>query len=153
VIDALSPLKLTRWGTPEIDRATGGTSEPWVFAGGDVAGVAETTVESVNDGKTAAWNIHKYLQTCASRPVPEKPKLPIFHSPIDAVDISVEMCGIRFENPFGLASAPPTTAGPMIRRAFEQGWGFALTKTYGLDKVTILKAMFSQSSAHTCRIW
>uniref|UniRef100_A0A914VY99 Dihydropyrimidine dehydrogenase [NADP(+)] n=1 Tax=Plectus sambesii TaxID=2011161 RepID=A0A914VY99_9BILA len=134
VIDALAPLKLTKWGTPEIDRASGGTSEPWVFAGGDVAGVAETTVESVNDGKTAAWNIHKYLQTSASRPVPEKPALPLFWSPIDSVDISVEMCGIRFENPFGLASAPPTTSGPMIRRAFEQGWGFALTKTYGLDK-------------------
>jgi dihydropyrimidine dehydrogenase (NADP+) len=44
------------------------------------------------------------------------------------------MCGIKFENPFGLASAPPTTSGAMCRRAFEQGWGFILTKTYGLDK-------------------
>lgn len=63
------------------------------------------------------------------------PKLPLFHCAIDAVDISVEMCGIRFPNPFGLASAPPTTSAAMIRRAFEQGWGFALTKTFGLDKV------------------
>jgi len=38
------------------------SSEKWVFCGGDIAGVAETTVESVNDGKIAAWNIHKYLQ-------------------------------------------------------------------------------------------
>lgn len=38
------------------------SSEPGVFCGGDIAGIAETTVESVNDGKTAAWNIHKYLQ-------------------------------------------------------------------------------------------
>lgn len=53
------------------------------------------------------------------------------------VDISVEMCGIKFENPFGLASAPPTTTGAMCRRAFEQGWGFVLTKTFGLDKVWI----------------
>lgn len=53
------------------------------------------------------------------------------------VDISVEMCGIKFENPFGLASAPPTTTGAMCRRAFEQGWGFVLTKTFGLDKVRI----------------
>lgn len=44
------------------------------------------------------------------------------------------MCGLRFENPFGLASAPPTTASPMIRRAYEQGWGFAVTKTFALDK-------------------
>ena len=38
------------------------TSEPWVFSGGDLAGVAQTTVESVNDGKQASWHIHKYLQ-------------------------------------------------------------------------------------------
>ena len=48
------------------------------------------------------------------------------------------VCGIKFPNPFGLASAPPTTASAMIRRAFEQGWGFALTKTYVLDKVPCL---------------
>lgn len=44
---------------------------------------------------------------------------------------------MKFENPFGLASAPPTTSGAMIRRAFEQGWGFVLTKTFGLDKVCL----------------
>lgn len=47
------------------------------------------------------------------------------------------MCGLRFENPFGLASAPPTTAAAMIRRAYEQGWGFAVTKTFALDKDTV----------------
>ena len=38
------------------------SSEPGVFCGGDVAGVANTTVESTNDGKQAAWHMHKYLQ-------------------------------------------------------------------------------------------
>ena len=38
-------------------------------------------------------------------------------------------------NPFGLASAPPTTTAAMIRRGFEAGWGFAVTKTFALDKV------------------
>jgi dihydropyrimidine dehydrogenase (NADP+) len=56
------------------------------------------------------------------------------YTPIDNVDLTTEMCGIKFPNPFGLASAPPTTAYPMIRRAFELGWGFAVTKTYSLDK-------------------
>jgi hypothetical protein len=51
------------------------------------------------------------------------------------VDISVEMCGLKFENPFGLASATPTTSSAMIRRAFEAGWSFAVTKTFSLDKV------------------
>lgn len=64
-------------------------------------------------------------------------ELPLFYSDVDEVDISVEMCGIKFENPFGLASAPPTTNTAMIRRAFEQGWGFAVTKTFALDKVII----------------
>ena len=38
------------------------TSEPNVFCGGDLAGVANTTVESVNDGKQAAWYMHMHLQ-------------------------------------------------------------------------------------------
>lgn len=60
--EALAPVKLTRWGTPEVNMDTMQTSEPWVFAGGDVAGLANTTVESVNDGKQASWHIHRYIQ-------------------------------------------------------------------------------------------
>jgi len=37
-------------------------SESGVFCGGDLAKIASTTVESVNDGKTAAWHMHRYLQ-------------------------------------------------------------------------------------------
>uniref|UniRef100_A0A8C2H6B9 Dihydropyrimidine dehydrogenase [NADP(+)] n=1 Tax=Cyprinus carpio TaxID=7962 RepID=A0A8C2H6B9_CYPCA len=127
---ALEPVKLNAWGTPEVNSETMQTSEPWVFAGGDIAGLANTTVESVNDGKQASWHIHKYIQSLHGNTVSTTPKLPLFHCAIDTVDISVEMCGIKFPNPFGLASAPPTTSTPMIRRAFEQGWGFALTKTF-----------------------
>lgn len=99
-----------------------------------MAGSADTTVESVNDGKTAAWFMHCQLQGI---PFTDKPEIPLFHSAIDDVDLSVTMCGLRFENPFGLASAPPTTAAAMIRRAYEQGWGFAVTKTFALDKDTV----------------
>uniref|UniRef100_A0A0M3HGX4 Dihydrothymine dehydrogenase n=1 Tax=Ascaris lumbricoides TaxID=6252 RepID=A0A0M3HGX4_ASCLU len=131
---AMSPIKLNRWGCPEVCQTTAATSEPWVFCGGDVAGIAETTVESVNDGKVAAWSIHKYLQGLYGNDVGDEPQLPMFYTPIDEVDISVNMCGLKFENPFGLASAPPTTSGAMCRRAFEQGWSFILTKTFSLDK-------------------
>lgn len=134
VKQALAPIRLTKWGLPEVNPDTMQSSEPWVYCGGDIAGVAQTTVESVNDGKTAAWNIHKYLQSLHNIPVPETPMLPKFFTPIDLVDISVEVCGLKFPNPFGLASAPPTTTSAMIRRAFEAGWGFALTKTFALDK-------------------
>ena len=44
------------------------------------------------------------------------------------------MAGITFPNPFGLASATPCTSAAMIRRSFEAGWGFAVTKTFGLDR-------------------
>jgi dihydropyrimidine dehydrogenase (NADP+) len=62
VKDAMSPLKFNKWGLPDINPETMQSSEPNVFCGGDLAGTSETTVESVNDGKTAAWFMHKYLQ-------------------------------------------------------------------------------------------
>ena len=43
--------------------------------------------------------------------MPSEPELPKFFTPIDEVDVSVEMCGLKFENPFVLASATPTTRG------------------------------------------
>uniref|UniRef100_A0A7N9D8R9 Dihydropyrimidine dehydrogenase [NADP(+)] n=1 Tax=Macaca fascicularis TaxID=9541 RepID=A0A7N9D8R9_MACFA len=134
VKEALSPIKFNRWGLPEVDPETMQTSEPWVFAGGDVIGLANTTVESVNDGKQASWYIHKYIQSQYGASISAKPELPLFYTPIDLVDISVEMAGLKFINPFGLASATPATSTSMIRRAFEAGWGFALTKTFSLDK-------------------
>lgn len=57
-------MKVNKWGLPETDPNTMSTSEPDVFCGGDLAGVAQTTVESVNDGKQASGHIHKYLQVC-----------------------------------------------------------------------------------------
>ena len=62
VVKAMAPLKFNKWGYPEVDPETMATSEPNVWCGGDVAGVANTTVESVNDGKQAAWHMHAYLQ-------------------------------------------------------------------------------------------
>ncbi len=50
-------------------------------------------------------------------------------------DLSTEFTGIRFENPFLLASAPPTESESNIMRAFEAGWGGVVTKTIGLHPV------------------
>ena len=72
VVKALHPLKLDDNGLPRVDPATMQTDVPWLFCGGDLAGVAQTTVESVNDGKTASWSIHKYIQVsriCYRRPM------------------------------------------------------------------------------------
>jgi dihydropyrimidine dehydrogenase (NADP+) len=89
--------------------------------GGDLGGFAQTTVESVNDGKQASWYMHRFLQSKHGIPIQKEPNLPKFYTPIDMVDLSVEFCGLKFPNPFGLASAPPTTSSAMIRRAFEAG--------------------------------
>ena len=63
MVEALEPLHVSRYGTLDVDPATMQSKEqPAVFAGGDLAGVAQTTVESVNDGKQAAWHIHRYVQ-------------------------------------------------------------------------------------------
>lgn len=59
---AFAPVNLDINGLPMIDKLTMQTNVSWVFCGGDLAGSCETTVEAVNDGKTAAWYIHKYLQ-------------------------------------------------------------------------------------------
>ena len=110
-------------------------TKPNIFSGGDVVGV-ENLVDAVNDGKVASWFMHKHIQESKnpSNILPKKPLMPHFYTEIDKVDISTEMAGIKFENPFGLASAPPTTSYPMIKRAFEEGWGFAVIKTFTLDK-------------------
>jgi dihydropyrimidine dehydrogenase (NAD+) subunit PreA len=50
-------------------------------------------------------------------------------------DLSTEFTGIRFPNPFMLASAPPTESESNIRRAFDAGWGGVVTKTIGLHQV------------------
>ena len=50
-------------------------------------------------------------------------------------DLSVVYTGIRFENPFLLASAPPTESESNIMHAFEAGWGGVVTKTIGLHPV------------------
>jgi dihydropyrimidine dehydrogenase (NAD+) subunit PreA len=48
-------------------------------------------------------------------------------------DISVEFCGIIFTNPFVLPSAQSVRTREMILRAFDTGWGGAVTQTLFWD--------------------
>ena len=52
-----------------------------------------------------------------------------------ATNLAVSFTGLRFENPFLLASAPPTESESNITRAFDAGWGGVVTKTIGLHPV------------------
>jgi dihydroorotate dehydrogenase len=51
------------------------------------------------------------------------------------MDLSVQVTGLRFPNPFLLSSAPPTESESNILRAFEAGWGGVVTKTIGMHPV------------------
>lgn len=130
-MDACKPLTINQYGRVDVNDQMK-TAVDGIFAGGDVVGNG-TTVEAVNDGKTASWWIHKHVQGLFGQTVPETPLLPQFFTEVDQVDISIDVCGIKFPNPFGLASATPTTTAAMIKRAFEAGWGWAVTKTFGMD--------------------
>ena len=66
--------------------------------------------------------------------------------------LSVTFTGIRFENPFLLASAPPTESDSNIMRAFDAGWGGVVTKTIGLHPVVNVagpKTKFLRATAET----
>jgi len=52
-----------------------------------------------------------------------------------AAQLGVTFTGLKFENPFLLASAPPTESDSNIMRAFDAGWGGVVTKTIGLHPV------------------
>ncbi len=59
------------------------------------------------------------------------------------MNLSVHCCGIPFENPFVLASAPPTAGLDMIRRGFEAGWSGAVVKTLITEPVNNLQNRFA----------
>jgi dihydroorotate dehydrogenase len=52
-----------------------------------------------------------------------------------AAQLATTFTGLRFDNPFLLASAPPTESDSNIMRAFDAGWGGVVTKTIGLHPV------------------
>lgn len=72
----------------DVDYETGRTKAyDWLYVGGDAIGT-KNLVDAVNDGKTASWSIHKYIQEKNGFTVSKEPKLPGFHTAIDHVDIS-----------------------------------------------------------------
>jgi dihydropyrimidine dehydrogenase (NAD+) subunit PreA len=69
--------------------------------------------------------------------------------------LSTRFTGIDFENPFLLASAPPTESDTNIMRAFEAGWGGVVVKTIGMHPVINVKGpktKFLRSSPDSYRV-
>lgn len=66
------------------------------------------------------------------------------------VDLGIDACGVRYKNPFVLASGPPGTNGRVIKRSFALGWGGIVCKTISLDnsKVTNTVPRYGKLAAH-----
>jgi len=72
-----------------------------------------------------------------------------------ATQLDVTFTGLRFSNPFLLASAPPTESDSNIMRAFDAGWGGVVTKTIGLHPVVNVagpKTKFLRASPDSSRL-
>jgi dihydroorotate dehydrogenase subfamily 1 len=55
-----------------------------------------------------------------------------------AVDLSITVNGMKFENPFVLGSGPPGTNGKVIARSYDLGWGGMVCKTFSLDASKVI---------------
>jgi len=53
--------------------------------------------------------------------------------PDPKADLTVNFCGVSFENPFILAAAPPTDDLDMVAGAFKAGWAGAVLKTTSVE--------------------
>ncbi|RBM09281.1 NAD(P)-dependent oxidoreductase [Novacetimonas cocois] len=59
-------LEVSRWGTLMVDRQTFMTSLPGVFAAGDIVRGASLVVWAIRDGRDAAAQMHRWLETVAA---------------------------------------------------------------------------------------
>lgn len=59
---SLPELKMSRWGTIEVDKTEMQSSIPELFAGGDIVRGGATVILAMGDGRNAAAGIDRYLQ-------------------------------------------------------------------------------------------
>jgi len=116
-----------RSGTAVVDAATGRTTNPRVWAVGDIASGGREVVNAVQTGKLAARSVIDALGLRARI----EPVRRAVDSTMPGVDLSVDMAGIKSPNPFWLASCPISNNAEMVQRAFDAGWGGAVWKTIG----------------------
>src|SRR5258707_193000 len=71
------------------------------------------------------------------------------------VQLGTTFTRLRFENPFLLASAPPTESDTNIMRPFDPGWGGVVKKTIGLHPVVNVagpKTKFLRATPESARL-
>jgi dihydroorotate dehydrogenase subfamily 1 len=55
-----------------------------------------------------------------------------------SIDLSIDVNGVHFANPFVLGSGPPGTNARVIAKSFELGWGGNVCKTISLDASKVI---------------
>ena len=58
-----------------------------------------------------------------------------------SVDLSIQVNGMRFENPFLLGSGPPGTNARVIAKSYDLGWGGVVCKTISLDATKVVNTV------------
>jgi thioredoxin reductase/ferredoxin len=91
------PLELRRDGTIAVDAETLATSQPGVFAGGDVAFGPRDVIHAVADGHRAAESIHRFL--AAENSVPSRPEVRLRRTSFGARALPRPDAGRRREIP------------------------------------------------------
>lgn len=111
-------------GHVKADAATMRTSNPRIFAGGDIVAARKTVASSVMDGKLAAEAIAKAYPLSAPAVItqPSRPSL------------EIDFCGVHFNNPFCLSSSPVGNTAEMVSRAYDAGWGGVVFKTLNIER-------------------
>jgi len=100
------------------------TSNPKIYAGGDITGAGKTVAECVKDGKKAAEAIAKAIPLST-------PAIIASHA---RPSLAVNFCGLNFPNPFCLSASPVGNTAQMVSRAFDAGWGGVIFKTLNLER-------------------
>lgn len=59
----LPELKVSRWGTIDVDAESMQSSIPYLFAGGDIVRGGATVILAMGDGRRAAEGMHNYLMS------------------------------------------------------------------------------------------
>lgn len=121
----LTPLLEHEKGSYECSNVKDGNH---IYLVGDFAG-SVSVVEAVNDGRCVAAEIYKAVsgkEYC--------PSLAEIWTEVDAEDISIDVAGMHFPNPFMISSAPISLTYRHLRNCYLAGFGGCVTKTIVLTK-------------------
>jgi dihydroorotate dehydrogenase subfamily 1 len=66
-----------------------------------------------------------------------------------AVDLSIEVNGMKFDNPFLLGSGPPGTNARVIAKSYDLGWGGMVCKTISLDASKVVNTAPRYAKLHS----